>query len=92
MTPCHLKTEGTEAEYFCHLAALQHPNPQNVLILGGGIEGIVREIAKYKPKRIDYVELNPVHAEPGDRYLPDDIRKSLGEPNSILYCRPPAIS
>jgi spermidine synthase len=83
------ETEGTEAEYFCHLAALQHPNPQNVLILGGGIEGIVREIAKYKPKRIDYVELNPVMLNLVTRYLPDDIRKSLGEPNvHIIFADP----
>ncbi len=83
------ETEGTDAEYFCHLAALQHPNPQDVLILGGGIEGIVREIAKYKPKRIDYVELNPVMLNLVTRYLPDDIRKSLREPNvHIIFADP----
>jgi spermidine synthase len=83
------ETEGTEAEYFCHLAALQHPNPQDVLILGGGIEGIVREIAKYKPRRIDYVELNPVMLNLVTQYLPDDIRKSLGEPNvHIIFADP----
>ena len=83
------ETEGTEAEYFCHLAALQHPNPQNVLILGGGVEGIVREIAKYAPRRIDYVELNPVMLNMVTRYLPDDIRKSLGEPNvHIIFADP----
>jgi spermidine synthase len=83
------ETEGTEAEYFCHLAALQHPNPQNVLILGGGVEGIVREIAKYAPRRIDYVELNPVMLNLVTQYLPDDIRKSLGEPNvHIIFADP----
>ena len=87
------ETEGTEAEYFCHLAALQHPNPQDVLILGGGIEGIVREIAKYKPRRIDYVELNPVMLNLVTRYLPDDIRKSLERTERPYYiCRPPAVS
>jgi spermidine synthase len=83
------ETEGTEAEYFCHLAALQHPNPQDVLILGGGIEGIVREIEKYKPRRIDYVELNPVMLNLVTQYLPDDIRKSLEEPNvHIIFADP----
>jgi spermidine synthase len=75
------ETEGTDAEYFSHLAALQHPNPQEVLILGGGIEGIVQEIAKYKPKKIDYVELNPVMLNRVKRYLPDDTRKSLEAQN-----------
>ena len=83
------ETEGTDAEYFCHLAALQHPDPQSVLILGGGIEGIVREIAKYKPKQIDYVELNPVMLNLVTQYLPDDIRKSLREPNvHIIFADP----
>ncbi len=83
------ETEGTEAESFCHLTALQHPNPQDVLILGGGIEGLVRETAKYGPRRIDYVELNPVMLNLVTRYLPDDIRKSRGEPNvHIIFADP----
>ena len=36
------ETEGTAAEEFAHLAAVQHPNPGTVLILGGGTEGLVR--------------------------------------------------
>ncbi|MGZ6225874.1 MAG: spermidine synthase, partial [Syntrophales bacterium] len=82
-------TEGTEAEYFSHLAALQHANPEQVLILGGGIEGIVREMQKYKPKRIDYVELNPVMLDLIMRHLPDDIQKSLKEPNVSITLSDP---
>ena len=83
------ETEGTEAEYFCHLAALQHPNPQHVLILGGGIEGIVREIAQYAPEQIDYVELNPVMLNLVTRFLPNDIGKSLRESNvHIIFADP----
>jgi len=78
------ETEGTEAEYFCHLAALQHPNPEHVLILGGGIEGIVREMEQYSPKKIDYVELNHVMLNLVTRFLPVDIRKSLREPNVLI--------
>ena len=82
-------TEGMEAEYFTNLAALQHANPEQVLILGGGIEGIVREMQKYKPKTIDYVELNPVMLDLVMRHLPDDIQKSLKEPNvSIILADP----
>jgi len=83
------ETEGTEAEYFCHLAALQHPNPQHVLILGGGIEGIVREMAKHEPARIDYVELNPTMLDLVVRHLPDNIQNSLKEPNvSVTFDDP----
>ncbi len=83
------ETEGTDAELFCHLTALQHPYPQKVLILGGGIEGILREMAKYKPERMDYVELNPVMLNLVTQYLPDDIRKSLKDPNvNIIFGDP----
>ena len=83
------ETEGTDAEYFCHLTALQHPNPKDVLILGGGIEGIVREMLKYTPRRIHYVELNPVLFNLTIQHLPDDTRKSLGNPNvRIVFADP----
>jgi len=75
------ETEGTEAELFCHLAALQHPHPQTVLVLGGGMEGLIREIQKYKPHRVDYVELNARMLKVLARHLPEDIRSSLGQPN-----------
>ncbi len=75
------ETEGTEAEAFCHLAALQHRNPREILILGGGIEGLVREALKHRPQRIDYVELNPVLLDLVTRHLPQDIGASLKAPN-----------
>jgi spermidine synthase len=63
-------TEDTHAEEFVHLAALQHPNPKKILILGGGIEGTVREMQKHSPVAIDYVELNPVLLEVVRQHLP----------------------
>jgi spermidine synthase len=75
------ETEGTEAEYFCHLSALQHSNPRQVLILGGGIEGIVGEMEKYRPEKIDYVELSPVMFDLVSRHLPAHIAKSFQEGN-----------
>ncbi len=71
------ETEGTEAEYFVHLAALQHQNPRQVLILGGGIEGTVREMLQHGPEKIDYLELNPAMLELVSGHLPGDIQKSL---------------
>lgn len=83
------ETEGTDAEYFCHLTALQHPDPQKVLVLGGGVEGIIREMAKHKLTRIDYVEINPGMLNVATKYLPDDIRNSLNAPNvNIIFGDP----
>ena len=42
-----------------HYAMIQHSNPEDVLLISGGISGITNEILKYKIRRLDYVELNP---------------------------------
>ncbi len=83
------ETEGTEAEYFVHLAALQHRNPRQVLILGGGIEGTVREMLQHRPDKIDYLELNPAMFKLVSRHLPQDIQKSLKDPSLHLIFADP---
>jgi spermidine synthase len=42
-----------------HYAMLQHPDPENILLISGGFSGTLAEIIKYDPVRVDYVELNP---------------------------------
>jgi len=42
-----------------HYAMVQHPAPKNILLVSGGLSGAIREIMKYHPQRVDYVELNP---------------------------------
>ncbi len=64
------ETEGYDAEVFAQLAALQHPAPHKILILGGGLEGLVGEILKHHPLRIDYVEVNERMYQLVSRHLP----------------------
>jgi spermidine synthase len=52
------ETEGTSAEEFVHPAMLEHAAPRTVLLLGGGLEGVVREVLKYSPEHVDWIELN----------------------------------
>lgn len=73
-------TEGTEAEEFAQLTALQHPSPARVMILGGGIEGLVHEILKHKPSCVDYVELNPVYLKAVEPHLPAEFSDSIRTP------------
>jgi len=54
------ETQGTAAEEFVHLAALQHPAPERVLVLGGGTAGLTREARKHAPRVLDCVELDEV--------------------------------
>ena len=42
-----------------HLAMVQHPNPEHILVLSGIISGIMDEIIKYPVTSIDYVDVNP---------------------------------
>ncbi len=64
------ETEGYGAEVFAQLAALQHPLPNKILILGGGLEGLVGEVLKHHPLRIDYVEVNERMYRLVSRHLP----------------------
>ncbi len=49
----------TASEEDVHYAMIQHPDPQTVLLISGGISGTIPEILKYGIKEIDYVEMNP---------------------------------
>jgi spermidine synthase len=82
-------TESTRAEEFVHLAALQHENPQKVLILGGGIEGTIREVLQHSPESVDYVEQNPALIDIIAPSLPPYLRNSLRAPNvHIIHADP----
>jgi len=52
------ESEGTAAEEFVHLAAVQRAEVGTVLVLGGGVEGTIEELRRHRPERIDYVELD----------------------------------
>ncbi|MCX6248734.1 MAG: hypothetical protein NTW10_13500 [Bacteroidetes bacterium] len=51
-----------------HFAMAQHPNPETILVVSGGISGTLTEILKYNPARIDYVELDPAITDIGRKY------------------------
>jgi len=51
-----------------HFAMIQHPRPGKILLVSGGISGTVREVLKYHPNRIDYVELDPGLISLGRKY------------------------
>ncbi len=51
-----------------HYVMVQHPCPESVLLISGGITGIVNEVAKYDVEQIDYVEMNPWIIKVGEKY------------------------
>ncbi len=42
-----------------HYAMIQHEEPERILLIHGGAGGQTKEISKYEPDLIDYVEINP---------------------------------
>ncbi len=46
------------SEELAHTVMLQHPSPRRVLIMGGGLSGVIGEVLKHSPARVDYVELD----------------------------------
>jgi len=53
-------TENTiSSEETVHYAMIQHEKPETILLVSGGVSGTLREILKYDPIRVDYVELDP---------------------------------
>ncbi len=41
-----------------HFTMLQHPDPEKILLVSGGLSGQLAELKKYRPVSIDYVEDN----------------------------------
>ena len=75
-----------EAAMTGHFFLVQHPIPRNVLLIGGGVEGLIGEILKHPIETLDYVELDPKLLILLDPYLPSEARQALNDPRvSILY-------
>ena len=57
------ENEPQASENLAHLSLLAHPAPRRVLLIGGGFNGVLGEILKHAPDRVDYVELDPAWKE-----------------------------
>ncbi len=86
------ETQGTFPEEVVHFPLLMHPDPRQVLLIGGGVAGDVREILKHPVTGVTYVELDPLLIETAKAYLPpeeavvlDDARVSLVFTDGRLY-------
>ena len=71
------ETQGTFPEEVAHFPLLIHPYPQEVLLIGGGVAGDVREILKHPMSSVTYVELDPLLIEAAQAHLPSQDRAIL---------------
>lgn len=50
----------TGLEELAHFSLLAHPKARNVLLLGGGAGGMIKEILKHPVQKLTYTELDPL--------------------------------
>ena len=82
------ESEGTAAEEFASLSVIHHRKPRRILLLGGA-GGLILELQKYNPARLDYVELNPAMFDLVRSFLDDPAEQALTAQNVKLYFTDP---
>ena len=81
-------------EMITHIPMAVHPNVSDILVIGAGVGGVVRELARYEGiRRIDLVEMDPMVLEACRSYLPenasrlDDERVHIFFDNALRFMR-----
>ncbi|NYE58379.1 polyamine aminopropyltransferase [Carboxydothermus ferrireducens] len=68
-------------EMIAHVALNTHPNPEKVMVIGGGDGGTIREIVKHpKVKKAVLVEIDERVIEVSKQYLPEIAVALMGNP------------
>ncbi|MFC1709130.1 spermine synthase [Candidatus Omnitrophota bacterium] len=67
-------------EEFIHFGMLAHPNPKDILIIGGGAGGPIAEALKHPIRNIDYAELDPLLISIVNKYSTALTQKELNDP------------
>jgi spermidine synthase len=68
------------AEESVHFAMLEHPEPERVLLIGGGISSSLVQILKHPSvSRLDYVEIDPQLIRIGRQMLPREATEVLDD-------------
>jgi len=81
-------TEADEKYYhepLVHCAMFSHANPKNVLIIGAGDGGVLREVVKHPVKTIELVEIDKEVMELTKRYIPEFAGDAWGDPRLKVY-------
>jgi len=74
-----------ENAQIAHLVMTQHPDPKRVLLIGGGMGGLIREVLKHPIEKLDYVELDPALTESIKKYLPPEEKEALSDKRVKIF-------
>lgn len=73
------------AEEAVHYALLEHPNPKEILLIGGSLNGSLDEVLKHPVEKIDYVELDPTIIKVAKDNYPKELLKALENPKVSVH-------
>lgn len=73
------------AEESVHFALLQNPSAQNVLLIGGGAGGSLKQILKYPQVEVDYVEIDPEIIRFSLQFLPEEEKEIFQDERVHIY-------
>ena len=74
-----------QAALKAHFILCEHPNPEKVLLIGGGISGLIKEILKHPVKALHYVDLDATLVEIEKKYLPWEDNLALKNPRVKVF-------
>ena len=68
------------------LVLTEHPNPKRVLLIGGGVGGLLRQMLVHHLDQLDYVELDPKLIWLVRKFLPEEDRQALRDSRvNVIY-------
>ncbi len=98
---CTDKDEFVYHELIAHVPALNHPNPERIVVIGGGDGGTVRELLKHpEVKEIVLCEIDGLVVESCEKFFPKiaqgirDPRVTLNIGDGVAYmkdCKPESL-
>ncbi|XP_078487009.1 spermidine synthase [Ciona intestinalis] len=82
---CTERDEFSYQEMIAHLPLFSHPNPKNVLVIGGGDGGVIREVLKHSSVvSITQCEIDQVVIDVSRKFLPT-MSKSMDDPRVTQF-------
>lgn len=75
-------------ETMVHPVLFSHPKPENILIIGGGDGGVLREVLKHQVKKVDLVEIDKEIIKLSKKYLKSVCQDSFSDKRVNLYNLP----
>jgi spermidine synthase len=82
---CTERDEFAYQEMLAHLPLFAHPNPKNVLIIGGGDGGILREVLKHSSvEHVTMCEIDEMVIQVSKEHLPG-MAEQFGNPKLNLF-------